>query len=90
MDKRNLRKIYREISKEEISLKKAQEEIDEFIEVIQEAILIDGKIKFKEIGTFEILKRHSRIIANPVTKEPMKIYPKKTIKFRVSKNLKNN
>lgn len=40
------------------------------------------------IGVFEILIRQPRVIANPVTKEPMKIYPKKTVKFRVSKKMK--
>ncbi|WP_462428189.1 HU family DNA-binding protein [Fusobacterium varium] len=28
-------------------------------------------------------------MANPVTKEPMKIYPKKTVKFRESKNIQD-
>ncbi|WP_308007709.1 HU family DNA-binding protein, partial [uncultured Fusobacterium sp.] len=34
-----------------------------------------------------VKERKPRIIANPVTKEPMKIYPKKTVKFRESKKI---
>ncbi|WP_373592285.1 HU family DNA-binding protein [Fusobacterium varium] len=42
---------------------------------------------FRNIGIFEVKKRKARIIANPVNKEPMKIYPRKTVKFRESKNM---
>ena len=37
---------------------------------------------------FEILERKPKIISNPSTRETMKIYPKKTVKFRISKNIK--
>ena len=33
------------------------------------------------------MERKPRIISNPSTRELMKIYPKKTVKFRVSKNV---
>ncbi|MDH6458878.1 nucleoid DNA-binding protein, partial [Fusobacterium sp. PH5-7] len=29
-----------------------------------------------------------RLVANPITKEQMKIYPKKTVRFRASKKMK--
>ena len=87
MNKRELAKVYREMSKEEISLSKAQEEIEIFLETVQEALVINRQIKFVKKGTFEILEKKPRIVSNPSTRELMKIYPKKTVKFRVSKKI---
>ena len=87
MNKRELAKVYREMSKEEISLSKAQKEIEIFLETVQEALQKSHSIMFRNIGIFEVKKRKARIIANPVNKEPMKIYPRKTVKFRESKNM---
>ena len=87
MNKRELTKVYREMSKEEISLSKAQKEIEIFLETVQEALQKSHSIMFRNIGIFEVKKRRARIIANPVNKEPMKIYPRKTVKFRESKNM---
>ena len=87
MNKRELTKVYREMSKEEISLSKAQKEIEIFLETVQEALQKSHSIMFRNIGIFEVKERKARIIANPVNKEPMKIYPRKTVKFRESKNM---
>ena len=88
MNKKELTKLYIKLSLCPISQNKAKEEIEKFFETLKEAIVIDGKVKFPKIGTFEILTRKSRIVANPVTKEQMTIYPKKIIKFRASKKIK--
>ena len=87
MNKKELAKIYSKISKNMINVKRAIEEIDVFLETVQEALLVDGKVKFIKRGTFEVLKKKVRIISNPSTREIMKIYPKKTIKFKISKEL---
>lgn len=87
MNKKELAKIYSKISKNMINVKRAIEEIDVFLETVQEALLVDGKVKFIKRGTFEVLKKKVRIISNPSTRELMKIYPKKTIKFKISKEL---
>ncbi|MCB8565628.1 HU family DNA-binding protein, partial [Fusobacterium ulcerans] len=39
-------------------------------------------------GIFEILTRKPRVVANPVTRERMTVYPKKTVKFKASKKIK--
>ena len=88
MNKREMAKLYTKINPEMLSIITAENEIEEFLETMKEAIVIDGKVKFPKIGTFEILTRKSRIVANPVTKEQMTIYPKKIIKFRASKKIK--
>lgn len=88
MNKRSLAKLYREMSLRTLVLSESIKEIDIFLETLEEALLVDGEVKFTKVGVFEILTRKSRVIANPVTKEPMMIYPKKTVKFRVSKKMK--
>lgn len=92
MNKKELSKVYIEMSKGEISVGKVQKEIDTFLETIQEALQKNNSLKFINVGIFEVIERKTRVISNPVTREPMKIYPKKTVKFRMSKKLceKNN
>ena len=85
MNKRDLAKLYSEISPENPSIVQAGKEIEEFLETVKEAIALDREVKFPRRGIFEILTRKPRVVANPVTREQMTIYPKKIIKFRVFK-----
>lgn len=89
MNKKELAKIYKEVSNGEVSARKAVKKINIFLETLQEALQIDGIVVFINRGIFEIKERNSRIISNPVTRERMNIHPKKTVKFRVSKNMNN-
>ena len=70
-----------------MSQKAALEEIDIFLETMQEALVISGKVKFIKKGTFEVLKKEPRIVSNPSTRELMKIYPRKVVRFRASKSI---
>ena len=88
MNRKELAKLYQKMSSEKITITKAREEIEEFLETVEEAIAIDGGVKFQERGIFEILTRQPRKVSNPVTRELMTIYPKKIIKFRASKKIK--
>lgn len=85
MNKVQLAEFYREESNGEISKAKALKEINDFMETINEALMLAGKVKFHEKGTFEVLIRKPRIISNPSTRELIEIYPKKTVKFRLSR-----
>ena len=87
MNKRELAKVYSETSKVEISAREALKEIEVFLETMQEALQKSHSLIFRNIGIFEVKERKARVIANPVTKEPMKIYPRKTVKFRESKKI---
>ncbi|WP_130890062.1 HU family DNA-binding protein [Fusobacterium sp. THCT13E1] len=89
MNKRDFAKIYMEINKNSISMKETMEEIEVFLETVEEALIRDGKVRFVGRGIFEVIERKPRIISNPSTRELMKIYPKKTVKFRVAKNIYN-
>ena len=87
MNKKEMAKLYQKMSSEKISIMEAKEEIEEFLETVKEAIALDREVKFPRRGIFEILTRKPRVVANPVTKEQMTIYPKKIIKFRASKKI---
>ena len=87
MNKKELAKVYSEISKEEISKRQALKEIDIFFSTLQEALQKYGSVMFINRGIFEVRERKPRTISNPATRETMKIYPKKTVRFRVSENL---
>jgi len=87
LNKRGFAKIYQEMSKNDIDINQAVKEIGIFLETVEEALVKDGKVKFVERGIFEILERKPRVISNPVTRELMKIYPKKSVKFTISKKL---
>ncbi|WP_373079830.1 HU family DNA-binding protein, partial [Fusobacterium varium] len=54
---------------------------------MQEALEKSHSLMFRNIGIFEVKERKPRVISNPATKESMKIYPRKTVKFRASKNI---
>ena len=88
MNKRKMAKLYVKMSSEKLSITDAIEEITEVLETIKEAIVLDGEVRFLKRGTFEILTRQPRVISNPVTRERMTVYPKKTVRFRASKNMK--
>ena len=88
MNRREMAKLYTKMSPEMLSIIKAEEEIEEFLETVKEAIAIDSEVRFPKRGAFEILIRQPRVVSNPVTREQMEIYPKKTVRFRASKKMK--
>ncbi|AVQ28717.1 hypothetical protein C4N20_11730 [Fusobacterium ulcerans] len=88
MNKRKMAKLYVKMSPEKLSITDAIEEITEVLETIKEAIALDGEVRFLKRGAFEILTRQPRVVSNPVTRERMTVYPKKTVRFRASKNMK--
>ena len=87
MNKRELAKIYSKISQGKVSQKATLEEINIFTQTLQEALMKYDSVTFINIGVFEILERKPRLVSNPSTREIMKIYPKKVVRFRASKNL---
>jgi len=88
MNKRELAKVYVKMSPKNISIVQAVKEIEEFLETLKESIALDNEVGFPKRGVFEILTRQPRVVANPVTRERMTVYPKKTVKFRASKKIK--
>ena len=87
MNKRELARIYNTISQGKISQKAALEEIDIFTQTLQEALMKYDSVTFVNRGILEVLERKPRLVSNPSTRELMKIYPKKVVRFRASKNI---
>ena len=87
MNKRELAKIYSAISQGKVSQKATLEEINIFTQTLQEALMKYDSVTFINIGVFEILERKPRLVSNPSTREIMKIYPRKVVRFRASKNI---
>ena len=85
MNKKSFAKVYSTLSKENITVKDSLKSIDEFLRILEKALLINGKIKLVKKGVFEIVERKPRKISNPQTREKMEIYPGKTVKLRTSK-----
>ena len=90
MNTREFISYYRELRKEQdemVGYEEARGEIEEIFNLIAEVIAMDEEVKFKNKGTFSLLKRKKRRIGSPTSKEVREIVPKKTIKFVQSKIL---
>ena len=88
MNKREFAKIYRKISPYDATIETVLTDVDIFLETLREALQIEGEVKFVKRGTFEVISRKPRVISNPATRERMTVYPKKTVRLRVSKKMK--
>ena len=88
MNKREFAKTYRKISPYEATIETVLTDIDIFLETLREALQIEGEVKFIRRGSFEVISRQPRVVANPVTRKRMTVYPKKTVRFRASKKIK--
>ena len=88
MNKRKFAKIYRKLSPYDATIETVLTDVDIFLETLREALQIEGEVKFVKRGTFEVISRKPRVISNPATRERMTVYPKKTVRLRVSKKMK--
>ena len=87
MNKKELAKLYSTVSQGKVSQKAALEEINIFTQTLQEALMKYDSVTFVNRGILEVLERKPRLVSNPSTREIMKIYPKKVVRFRASKNI---
>ena len=88
MNKREFAKTYRKISPYDATIETVLTAVDIFLETLREALQIEGEVKFIRRGSFEVISRQPRVVANPVTRKRMTVYPKKTVRFRASKKIK--
>ncbi|BBA51189.1 putative DNA-binding protein [Fusobacterium varium] len=87
MNKKEFIKLYRSVYGENITVKESLEDIDIFLKTVEQVLKENGKVKFTKRGVFEVIDRKPRNISNPSTREIMTIYPQKTIRFRITKNI---
>ena len=61
---------------------------DLLFELISEALAEDDKVTVPNFGTFQVTQRPARAGRNPATGEAITIAASKSVRFKVSKNLK--
>lgn len=61
---------------------------DLLFEIMSEALAENDKVTVPNFGTFQISERPSRAGRNPATGEPITIAASRSVRFKVSKNLK--
>ena len=61
---------------------------DTLFELIGEALAKGDKVSVPSFGTFQVAKRAARQGRNPATGKTIKIAASKSVRFKVSKNLK--
>ncbi|AIA29728.1 DNA-binding protein [Mycoplasmopsis californica] len=71
-----------------VPVRTANEFFDKFIIVLKDYLSEGEKVQLSVLGTFDVVERARRETTNPFTKELLVIEPKKVIKFRPSKFLK--
>lgn len=62
--------------------------VDMFIDKLTDELLEDGLVSISNFGKFKVVERAARKGHNPQTKKPIDIPASKTVKFKVSKKLK--
>lgn len=85
MNKKLFAKVYQELSKEKITIETALKDVEDFLEILEKALLVSMEVKLVKKGVFEVVKKRARRISNPQTREIMEIYPRKNVRLRVSK-----
>jgi len=61
---------------------------DLLFELMSEALAEDDKVTVPNFGTFQVTARPARAGRNPATGEAITISASKSVRFKVSKNLK--
>ncbi len=85
MLKKEFKELYADYNN--ISLKKASDDVEEFLETMKDAFKTYPKIVFRGFGTFETKKTKERKIVDPRGNgEIIHAKSRKYIKFKVSKN----
>lgn len=62
-----------------------KEVVQQFLDQIVEQVGLGHRIEFRDFGVFEIKHRAPRTAQNPKTLAPVKVPPKRTVKFKVGR-----
>lgn len=92
MNKTELVKATKEIVTKElegVTIKDTDVFVEATIKAIQDALLAGEKITINGLGTFDIIERKERMGKDPRTSEDLLIPASKTVKFKVSRNLRD-
>ncbi len=70
------------------TLSEAQRALEAFLESVKVGIANDGKVQLVGFGTFSVAERKARKGVNPQTGKSIDIPASKSVKFKVSKEVK--
>ena len=62
--------------------------IQSFLDEIINELGQGNRLEFRDFGVFECRERGARLARNPKTSEPVRVPPKRTVKFKVGRMLK--
>lgn len=62
--------------------------IDRFLSAMTTAVLKGDRIEFRDFGVFEPVTRKARIAQNPKTLEKVQVPERRSLRFKVGKDLK--
>lgn len=77
-------------NKFDLSQKTAQEIVDSVFDEIKECLVTGGTVDISKFGKYQVAERKERQGVNPATGEKITIPASKTIKFKLSKTLKDS
>ncbi len=63
--------------------------IQSFLESIIDELGKGNRLEFRDFGVFEVKARAARVAQNPKTLVPVKVPPKRTVKFKVGRLMKD-
>jgi integration host factor subunit beta len=61
-----------------------------FLDEIVEELRKNNRLEFRDFGVFETRTRAARVAQNPKTLERVKVPPKKTVKFKMGRLMREN
>ena len=63
--------------------------IQSFLDGIIDELGKGNRLEFRDFGVFEVKERAARVAQNPKTLVPVKVPPKRTVKFKVGRFMKD-
>lgn len=74
--------------KADVSPSAAGRMLDAFAEIVAREMERGGRIQLRRFGSFEVVKRAGRMGTNPSDSTPIKIHPKKVVRFVAGSTLR--
>lgn len=63
--------------------------IQTFLDQVTHELAQGNRIEFRDFGVFEVRQRRGRVAQNPKTLEPVSVPPKRTVKFKVGREMRD-
>jgi len=62
--------------------------VQSFLDEIISELALDNRLEFRDFGVFETRNRTARVAQNPKTLERVKVPPKRSVKFKMGRMMK--